>query len=175
MLDRYTAAYQRCPDRTTALGQLTLETWLLLRQRQLHAAYRGTPDLPHLREWAALTEAVFLAYRRVERGRAEPPGLTARLRDLLERDRTAFTDPVRPVVTRIVSDVLGVPASRLPEDLTTTPTFTSFSVVEIVERIERELNAEFAAEDIVPEHLNSISELTAAADRAVADHAGRTR
>ncbi|MEU6073658.1 acyl carrier protein [Micromonospora sp. NPDC047074] len=183
-IDSYADAYADHADRLAALDRLTLETWLLARQRRLHAAYRAAVGsappaaevTEHLRAWSALAEAVFLAERRVRRGRAEPAGLSDRLRALLHRDRELFgrpagtgvSDPVREVVTRAVADVLGVPVAALPgADLTALPSFTSFSVVEIVERIERDLDVEFDAADMVPERLHRVDALGAAAQRAL--------
>ncbi|MEV4439439.1 hypothetical protein AB0K09_10510, partial [Streptomyces sp. NPDC049577] len=86
--DAYADAYARHPDRAAALHRLTLETWLLARSRALHAAYTDTvpghwPEAAafqeRVRAWNSLTEQVYMAYRRVERGRAEPPGLADRL------------------------------------------------------------------------------------------------
>ncbi|GAA1946309.1 hypothetical protein GCM10009837_85480 [Streptomyces durmitorensis] len=97
-VDAYADAYRQHPDRAGALERLTLETWLLARSRKLHAAFlRHTGKLPadealqeHLAAWDKLTEQVYLAHRRVERGRPEPQGLADRVAALLRADLRAF-------------------------------------------------------------------------------------
>ncbi|RKN77515.1 acyl carrier protein [Streptomyces klenkii] len=185
--DRYVAAYAEHPDRAAALDRLTLETWLLARSRKLHARFltaRGLlADLAaeeeaaaHVKAWESLAESVYLAYRRVERGRPEPRELSTRLAGQLRRDREVFgtAEPRtpqqgpddRPAVPAALRErVAAVAAAVLRTDpaalldgqpLAAVPGFTSFRVVEIVERLERELSVEFAADDLVPEHLHHI-------------------
>ncbi|WP_053707043.1 acyl carrier protein [Streptomyces sp. NRRL B-3648] len=104
--DEYVTAYEQHPDRTAALRRLTLETWLLCRGRELHAAYLaryaagGVTDRvrDHVTAWKTLAEQVYLAYRRVERGRAEPVGPLGRLRELLLADPGVFARPGSDVV-----------------------------------------------------------------------------
>lgn len=97
-VESYVRAYREHPDREQALGQLTLETWLLARQRRLHAARRASDGTPlaveeHLAAWGKLTEQTFLAHRRVQRGRPEPAGPLERLAELLHADARVFTTP----------------------------------------------------------------------------------
>ncbi|MFF8873285.1 acyl carrier protein [Streptomyces massasporeus] len=190
----YVSAYAGWPDRVRALEQLSKETWLLARARRLHAAYRaqcagraGESDAEraHLAAWDRLVEHTYLAHRRVARGRAEPPGTADRLHELLTADRQVFaadrTEPPRPetddrhpvdpdlhrMITRIVSDVLGVPARDLRSGaaLDSFTSFSSFRLVEIVERVERELGRELDADELVPERLRHIDDLCRLARR----------
>lgn len=181
--ESYAAAFGRHPARADALLRLTLETWLLARSRALHAAFMDTAGGPgpsneavaaQVRAWNGLTEQAYLAYRRVERGRAEPSGLLDRLTELLHTDREVFDGaaapaPVAPTrapgpeeLRRTVAEVAAAVLSTDPgpllsgTPLTDIPTFSSFRVVEIVERLESELHIEFAPEDLVPENLHEI-------------------
>lgn len=94
VVEGYLRAYQEHPDRLAAAEQLTLQTWLLARSRRLHGRWlaRCQPDRPieavlaQGQAWASLAEHTYLALRRVQRGRPEPPGLTDRLRELLLTD-----------------------------------------------------------------------------------------
>lgn len=92
-IERYVLAYRQHPDLTAATERLTLETWLLARSRRLHAHWlaaadpdRATPFTEQAGAWAGLAEHVYIALRRVQRGRPAPPGLTDRLRELLLTD-----------------------------------------------------------------------------------------
>jgi hypothetical protein len=80
----YITAYRGHPERAVAMDRLTVETWLLARARRLHAAWTRSPaDAEHADTWSALAEQVYLALRRVERGRPEPPGTLDRLSGVL--------------------------------------------------------------------------------------------
>ncbi|MES4908563.1 MULTISPECIES: acyl carrier protein [unclassified Streptomyces] len=193
-VDRYADAYARHPQRAVALRRLTLETWLLARSRKLHAAFLGgqaqqgqaqqgalpTAHQEQSAAWEAFTEQVYLASRRVDRGRAEPAGLTDRLAELLHADRAAFAAPPpapapepdtgagvfsererereRRTVAEVAARVLGTDPQPLLQgaSLTDVPGFSSFRVVEIIERLESELAIEFPADDLVPENLHHI-------------------
>lgn len=182
--DRYVTAYAEHPDRLVALDRLTLETWLLARSRKLHARFLQARDVladdvaaaAHVQAWESLAESVYLGYRRVERGRPEARELYTRLRDQLRRDREVFGSapvrapeqspasraavpaPLRGHVAAAAGAVLKAdPAALLDgRPLADVPGFTSFRVVEIVERLERELSLEFAADDLVPENLHHV-------------------
>ncbi|SEC38363.1 hypothetical protein SAMN05216489_00593 [Streptomyces sp. 3213] len=191
-VDAYVDAYAQYPDRNTALSQLTLETWFLARSRKLHAAFRAqfgpSPDSAvdaHLRAWGTLTEQTYLAARRVERGRTEPPALLPRLREQLHADSVVFgLDPIagdvaespsaagtelRGTVAAVAAAVLGTEVERLLKGqlLSDVPRFSSFRIVEIVERLEEELRFEFAADDLVPENLHDIDALCAIVRRSL--------
>ncbi|MFD7658935.1 phosphopantetheine-binding protein [Actinosynnema sp. NPDC059797] len=162
VVDAYVRAYREHPDRVAALGRLTLETWLLARSRRLHAACHDEPAAfeEHVRQWGALAEQTYLAYRRVARGRPEPPGVLPRLADLLAADRVVF-DGLRREVAAVVARVLKVdPAEVLAgEPFPSFPSFSSFRVVDIVERLESALGVEFDADDLVPENLHRLDDL----------------
>ncbi|MFC7309287.1 hypothetical protein ACFQVC_34395 [Streptomyces monticola] len=188
--DRYVAAYAGHEDRVAALDRLTLETWLLARSRRLHARFLAEhgalPDgaEAHVQAWESLAEAVYLGYRRVERGRPEARDLTARLAAQLRGDVEVFgaatgagpapaarapeagaTVPQAPAADALRGHVAAAAGAVLKADpaalldgreLADVPGFTSFRVVEIVERLERELSLEFAADDLVPENLHHV-------------------
>lgn len=193
----YVAAYAKHPDRTAALSRLALETWLLARSRKLHAAFLEGSGEPfdanaitaHLRAWDSLTEQVYLALRRVERGRAEPQGLFARLTERLGTDAVLFgnqavesaavttdgcvpdaPEELRRTVAGVAAAVLGAdPAALLAGQLLTDlPTFSSFRIVEIVERLEDELRIEFDADELVPENLHHTDAICGAVRRSLA-------
>jgi acyl carrier protein len=185
--EAYVAAYAEHPDRVKALGQLTLQTWLLSRSRRLHAAATGTDADAHLAEWDALAKQVYLASRRVAAGRDEPRALFPRLTACLAADHTAFGGTasattestvdnaevppgVRESVAAVIKTVLGTGPAGGDDTLGDIPGFSSFRMMEIVERIESDLGVEFAAEDLVPEKLTHVDGLC----RAVLD-AGGTR
>ncbi|MEU5266045.1 acyl carrier protein [Amycolatopsis sp. NPDC021455] len=185
----YVAAYADFPDRVRALRGLTLQTWLLTRGRRLHAAAMGLDTeavRAHLAEWDALAKQVYLASRRVSAGRDEPRSVFGRLDGCLAADHTAFdeTGPVtesttdsgevptevRESVSAVIRTVLGTGPAEGDRALGDIPGFSSFRMMEIVERIESDLGVEFAAEDLVPEKLTHVDGLC----RAVLD-AGGTR
>ena len=77
----YVQAYRDHPDQRRAMERLALETWLLSRSRELHARWLATggQDSPaagraveHAGTWARLAEQVYVALRRVRRGRPAP-------------------------------------------------------------------------------------------------------
>ncbi|MCX4688668.1 hypothetical protein OG401_30965 [Kitasatospora purpeofusca] len=194
-VDAYVDAYARHPERNAALGRLTLETWFLARSRRLHAAFLAAsgaaPDSAvdaHVRAWGALTEQTYLAARRVERGRTEPPGLLPRLREQLHADGAllgpalaaapaagaaagppaAVGAELRAAVAAVAAAVLGTPAGPLLDgrSLGEVPQFSSFRIVEIIERLEDELRFEFDAADLVPENLHDIDAICAIVRRS---------
>ncbi|MFD4787063.1 acyl carrier protein [Streptomyces sp. NPDC058459] len=147
----------------------------------------------HLTAWGKLTEQTFLAHRRVQRGRPEPTGPLERLAELLHADAQVFTAPsparettpatagagtaetgspdidaLRTTVAEEAAAVLRVPAAELlaGRALTEVPGFGSFRMVDIVERIERRLDIEFDADDLVPENLHDLSGLCRITARA---------
>jgi acyl carrier protein len=186
----FVATYADHPDRVRALRGLTLQTWLLTRSRRLHAAAMGLDTdtvRAHLAEWDALAKQVYLASRRVSAGRAEPRALFPRLAECLAADHTAFGGTVataaestvdivevppelRESVAAVIGTVLGTGPAEGDHALGDIPGFSSFRMMEIVERIESDLGVEFAAEDLVPEKLTHVDGLC----RAVLD-AGGTR
>ncbi|KDN21585.1 acyl carrier protein [Amycolatopsis rifamycinica] len=175
----YVATYADHPDRERALRGLTLQTWLLTRSRRLHAAATGPVTdavRAHLAEWDALAKQVYLASRRVSAGRAEPRALFGRLAECLAADHTAFdgtlpaatestvdsvgvSPELRESVAAAIGTVLGTEPPAGARTLGDIPGFSSFRMMEIVERIESDLGVEFAAEDLVPEKLTHVDGL----------------
>lgn len=94
VVERYVAGYREHPDRLVAMERLTLQTWLLARSRRLHGRWLASclsdpatgAVVANGEDWAALAGHVYLALRRVQRGRQEPPGLAERLHELLLTD-----------------------------------------------------------------------------------------
>ncbi|MEV0704762.1 acyl carrier protein [Saccharopolyspora sp. NPDC050389] len=169
--EEYLAAYQSYPNRVSALDRLTLETWLLARSRKLHAAFRRHRGLPlraaldeHLSRWDGLVEQTYLAYRRVARGRPEPTIVVERFREALAADRDVFElgdEGWRRSVAGVVASVLDVAEQQLlgGVSFTSLPRFSSFRLVEIVERLESELGADIDAADLLPENLHRLDDL----------------
>ncbi|WP_370963986.1 acyl carrier protein [Amycolatopsis sp. cg9] len=177
--DTFVATYADHPDRVRALRGLTLQTWLLTRSRRLHAAAMGLDTdavRAHLAEWDAIAKQVYLAGRRVAAGREEPRALFPRLAECLAADHTAFGGTtetttvstvdtievpltVRESVTAVIGTVLGTAPPADARTLGDIPGFSSFRMMEIVERIESDLGVEFAAEDLVPEKLTHVDGL----------------
>ena len=92
----YVAAYREHEDQRLAITRLTLETWLLARSRSLHARWLAWHELPaaqrfaaHASQWRRFAEQVFIALRRVDRGREQPGGLHDQLEALLQADLTS--------------------------------------------------------------------------------------
>jgi hypothetical protein len=94
--DAYVAAYRNGPQ-PGALAQLTLETWLLARERRLQAGWLAAagPDVApdalrsaseHASSWSGLAEHAYISLHRARLGRTVPAGLYDRLDDLLRRD-----------------------------------------------------------------------------------------
>ncbi|MFF5019731.1 acyl carrier protein [Streptomyces sp. NPDC001165] len=187
VLRRYTDGYAEHADRAQALGRLCLETWLLARSRRLAVRYRTALGLPMpagtedwLKSWEALCGQVYVAFRRIGRGHAEPPGTLERLTELLSQEaeflpggppRTVTADgdsALREEIAGIAADLLKTDPRALLAGLAfhQAPDFSSFRVVEIVERLEAALGVEFDAADMVPEVLCHLEGLVAAAHRA---------
>jgi acyl carrier protein len=67
----------------------------------------------------------------------------------------------------VVSAVLGVPDTQLLDgtEFAALPRFSSFRLVEIIERLESELGVELDPADLVPENLRSVDHLCRIAGR----------
>ncbi|MGC5040331.1 MULTISPECIES: hypothetical protein [unclassified Streptomyces] len=76
---------------------------------------------------------------------------------------------VRAVVTGITAEVLGVERTDLHGTgaLTDLPTFSSFRIVEIVERVEEELDTEVEASELTPDNLSRLDTLIALFERTL--------
>ncbi|MGW0494707.1 phosphopantetheine-binding protein [Streptomyces sp. NPDC003007] len=79
------------------------------------------------------------------------------------------TPDVRTVVTGITAEVLGVDRTDLhsTSTLTALPTFSSFRIVEIVERVEEELDTEVEASELTPDNLSRLDTLIALFERTL--------
>jgi acyl carrier protein len=75
---------------------------------------------------------------------------------------------VRDTVTDTAAAVLAVEPDTLiaADALTTVPTFNSFRIIEIVERLEESLEVEVDPADLVPDNLTRLSALAALFERA---------
>jgi acyl carrier protein len=198
LVDAYVDAYRDHPDRAEALDRLCAETWTLARQRRLAALAgqrrlaalagerRPAGDAPaDVAAWDRLAEEVYLAWRRVDRGRAEPTGWVDSLRRLLAADCVGdAADAALPadvavdaVVRDAIADVLATdPAAVTAADsLADLPGFSSFRLVDIIERVEQALGVELSPGDLVAESLHRLDRLTAlfeaAAGREALSHA----
>ncbi len=167
-VDPHLEAYRSHPDRLAALAQLTLETWLLARSRRLHVTLRTRRGADParwsdtLREWRGVVEQTYLALRRVQRGHPEPGAVLDRLAALLASEPATFAEPTfRERVAAEVAAVLRIDAAALlsGQPFTAVPTFSSFRVVEIVERLEERLGVSFDPDDLVPENLHRLDDL----------------
>lgn len=190
-VDDYIGALARHGDRERALHRLTGDTWLLARSRRLHALFRaggadpGEQTSRHLEQWDRFATQTYVAYRRVARGRSEPAGTLDRLAELLEADRQVFPPPagsaegakppgeLRGRIAAVVGRVLGAdPAALLTPDvdLAALPGYTSFRVIDIIDRLEAELAVELDSDDLVPENLRSMDGLCRIVHRATRSH-----
>ncbi|MEV7425371.1 MULTISPECIES: hypothetical protein [unclassified Streptomyces] len=152
----------------------------------------GAAARAHVRAWESLAEATYLSSRRVERARPVNPRLYGLLADQLHCDRKLFgalgtmvnapsSGAAGPVAGTIVPDLLRehvavTVAMVLRVDpgallggrvLAEVPGFSSFRVVEIVERLERGLAVEFAPSDLVPENLHHLDGICRIVQRAL--------
>lgn len=183
--DAYVAAYRDLPDRVTALARLTVETWTMARAWRLAAAYAGDPSIAaHSAAIDELAEHVYLASRRVARGRPEPAGWPGRLADLLRAEpavgtgpaaptasgpatihvgSAGFPAPVRDLILDTVALVLAVPVDRVRalDRLAGVPGFNSFRMLDIVERVEAALGVELPPDLLTPANLGDVDRLTA--------------
>ncbi|WBB56004.1 phosphopantetheine-binding protein [Verrucosispora sp. WMMD573] len=75
---------------------------------------------------------------------------------------------VRTTVTEVTAEVLGVDPDILhtTPTLTALPTFNSFRIVEVVERIEERLDVEVDPVELTPDNLTRMDTLTALFERA---------
>ncbi|MEU7477850.1 acyl carrier protein [Lentzea sp. NPDC042327] len=138
--------------------QMVLDIWLLARSRGLHAVWLDSAAFEeHVREWNVLAAHSYVAMRRVLRGGALVPSVAAELTRLLARDEELTR--VRSVVAAELSDVLGnrVHSGRTP--LREFPGFSSFRLVDVIERVEARLGVEVAAEALTPESLRDLDSL----------------
>lgn len=182
--DAYVAGYRDHPAARDAFDRLTLDTWLLARERLLHTYWlervAGAPDRAvatargHAERWAELARQVYLAFRRVERGRPAPPAVFEDLAALLHADVTLTawrsSTPAPPVdaadvgrsVRAAVGGVLAIDAGEIDgaEALADVPGFNSFALADVLERLEQELGVEVPPEELTPANYRSLDSLS---------------
>lgn len=179
-VDEYVAAYRDLPDRGRALRRLTVETWTMARGWGLAAAYtRDVAVADHSAAVADLAERVYLASRRVDRGRPEPPGWPERLAELLHHappvaEPVGLPRSVRDLVVEVAARVLGLPAGRIRGlcSLAELPVFNSFRMLDIVEQVEAALGVELAPAELTPANLADLDVLTGLFARRVTESGG---
>jgi acyl carrier protein len=71
---------------------------------------------------------------------------------------------IRAAASALAVDRMTVAAT---ETLVELPTFNSFRIVEIIERLEEQLNVELDPADLVPDNLNRVDALCALFEQAV--------
>jgi acyl carrier protein len=76
---------------------------------------------------------------------------------------------LRGTIAAVAAAVLGTAAEPLLNGqlLSDVPQFSSFRIVEIVERLEEQLHFEFDADDLVPENLHDVDALCAIVRRSL--------
>jgi acyl carrier protein len=171
VVDRYVAAYRDHEDRRAAYTALTLETWLLARERRLRVALNGDPvAAARLPGWQRLSEQVYVAKRRVEAGRAEPSHVFATLTDLLgaEGAPSQQDNLVRDTIVAALGRVLGIAADRATTaEFRTLPGFDSFRLVDLIQQVEHTLDIEIPPDELVAENMADLGALTRLFVRAV--------
>ncbi len=142
----------------------------------------------HLRDWDKLVTHTYMSFRRVAQGRPEPKGTVEQFAALLAADRRIFTTPdaieppagsaparyhgigdrqetenaLKRDIAAEVARALDVDAATLLDtgmDLTTLAGFTSFRMVDLIDRLEARFDIELDSDDLVPENLKSMDGL----------------
>jgi len=163
----------------TRAADLVVDIWLLGRSRLLHAAWaasRGLPAEPvlaHAQDWLRLAAQSFVAGRRSRDG-AVPESVLDELARLLhaevdlaarlaEAERRSRPDAVLDTVLDVVAAVLRVdPATVLATPtLRDLPNYSSYRLVEVIERVETALDVELTGEDLTPRALTDVHSLCA--------------
>ncbi|WP_262062083.1 acyl carrier protein [Streptomyces sp. STR69] len=185
----YVGAYRDHPDRPTAFEHLNLEVWLQVRAWRLHALNTGAPVAgEHAERWQRLSERIYLASRRVTRGKGEPPGLFDEFAALLLSAPAGAGGPVRAAgdrsgaqdgraglaVREALTTVLRLPPGDLPDGrpLSGIPGFNSFRMVDILEHIESALGIEVPAGELTADSLRDAGTLRALVLRHLTARAG---
>ncbi|ANZ39058.1 hypothetical protein BBK82_26275 [Lentzea guizhouensis] len=138
--------------------QLVLDVWLLARARGLHAVWLDSATFEeHAREWNALAAHSYVAMRRVLRGGVLVPSVPAELTRLLQRDEELTR--VRSAVAAELSEVLANPVHSGRTPLRELPGFSSFRLVDVIERVEARLGVEVEAEALTPDSLRDLDSL----------------
>ncbi|TCO60697.1 acyl carrier protein [Actinocrispum wychmicini] len=162
----YVAHVRSGLDSVAAIESLVLDIWILGRSRLLHAAWLDTvPGIPadevrrQADEWLRLAAQSYLGLRRAIRGEPVPPSILDRFEELLAEDvEVAGRLAVRAAVVDAVRTVMRV------DDVSVTframPDFSSFRLVDIIERVESRLDLTLDAEDLTLESLHDTDSLT---------------
>lgn len=103
-IEAYLRPCREAADQLAVLDHLALQSWLLLRSRRLHSAYLVSAGgcaqealAEHLAGWAGVAEQVYIALRRVQRGREAPAGVLGRLARQLHADLEVFAAPAAAI------------------------------------------------------------------------------
>lgn len=153
VLDADAVADAVCAD----VERMVLDIWLLARSRGLHAVWLDSASFEeHAHDWTSLAAHSYVAMRRVSRGGPLAPSVPAELRRLLSRD-VELTSVRTAVVAELAALELNVHSGRTV--LRDVPGFSSFRLVDVIERVEARLGVEVAAEALTPESLRSLDSL----------------
>lgn len=192
-IERYAAAARTALGDRDALERLVLDVWLLSRSRQLHAAWLasldGWPDeaaaaSEHAQAWQRTSTLAFVAERRARRGQPVSPAVVDQLTGLLREDvllarrlaPTLRTDEPRAVVLDELAAITGLDGGSLnaETELRSLPGFSSFRLVDLIERAEKKLGVQLDPDDLTADSLRTVSSLcdlfAGAADRRRGPH-----
>jgi len=160
-IDGYVEAVRRRAGQPGANDRLVLDIWLLGRERQLHAYWLGEGPAAdraaaHAARWRGLATRSYVAMRRARGGYLGDALVDDVARQLYADAALAAdlaTDGSRTgVVMRVVIDALrqtlhlDEPTIRGAGTLRALPGFDSFRLVDVIDRIERQLGVTLPAE-----------------------------
>jgi len=154
VLDVDATAEAMCAD----VERMVLDIWLLARSRGLHAAWLDSASFAeHVQEWNSLAAHSYVAMRRVLRGGALVPSVPGELKRLLQEDVDLTL--VRTVVAAELSAVLEVRVHSGRTPLREFPGFSSFRLVDVIERVEARLGREVEPDALTPDSLRDLDSL----------------
>lgn len=154
VLDVEETATAICRD----VERMVLDIWLLARSRGLHAVWLDSAVFEeHAQEWNALAAHSYVAMRRVLRGGALVPSVPGELRRLLHRDEQLTH--VRSVVAAELGEVLVNRVHSGRTALREFPGFSSFRLVDVIERVEARLRVEVEPDALTPASLRDLDSL----------------
>jgi len=172
---RYLAAARSQLPGLEGIERLVLDIWLLSRERTLHVEWLADVGQPHAaaaeqaRQWQRLATQSYIALRRARRGEPAEPGVLDRVTELFSRDvelagqraDVARAHPVHEAVLDALRGSLNVDDEtvRTSATLRDLPGFTSFRLVDVIERVERRLGIELAPGAIVAANLSDLAGL----------------
>ncbi|MEU3625174.1 hypothetical protein BS329_21015 [Amycolatopsis coloradensis] len=163
-----------------AVEQLVLDVWLIERDRRLHLRWLDdhSPEeaevwrsAGRVETWQRLAARTYLALRRLRRG--HPVGrevvdeVCRQLRVDAELTGTAEFPAIREVVLTAVGETLAIDPAAVAgaPTLRELPGFDSFRLVDVLERVERELRADLP-EDLGADDLGDVDGLVRLFTRA---------